>query len=197
MSSKSTHTTKSQAKSADAKPVDAQPETSRVQDFREHLLPFSFMKESPIQNTANIDLDVEGLVSVLSLIKVAVGITRPIAVQLVDSPEMVRLNTIFRNCPENTDVLTFPSGLDDPLPLGDIAVCVEYAQRQATLRGVSMINEITALLVHACLHLVGYDDIADEDRTAMQHKMNEVGEQIGIPFDGEWTSILHQDYEHS
>jgi probable rRNA maturation factor len=153
------------------------------------------MSQSPIENATDVHVDLENLATVYQSIAKALQMTRPIAVRLVDSAEMVQLNTSFRQCPENTDVLTFPSGLDDPLPLGDIAICVPYAIDQANLRKVPLENELIALLVHGCLHIVGYDDITDEDRTEMQHKMNEVGATIGIPIDGEWTSILHQDHE--
>ena len=153
------------------------------------------MKQSPIENATDVAVNLENLSVGYQSIARALQITRPIAVRLVDSPEMVQLNTSFRDCPENTDVLTFPSGLDDPLPLGDIAICVPYAIDQANLRKVTLENELIALLVHGCLHLVGYDDLTDEDRAVMQHKMNEVGATIGIPIDGEWSSILHQDNE--
>jgi probable rRNA maturation factor len=153
------------------------------------------MKQSPIQNATSVSVDLENLHSVYLSIKDALGIKRSFAIRLVDSEEMIQLNTSFRGCPEDTDVLTFPSGLDDPMPLGDIAIGIPYARDQAEMRGVSLDNEITALLVHGVLHLLGYDDILDNDRKVMQQKMNEVGEQIGIPIDGNWTSILHQDDE--
>ncbi|MEI8282526.1 MAG: rRNA maturation RNase YbeY [Armatimonadota bacterium] len=153
------------------------------------------MNQSPIQNATDISVDLDSLENLFQQVRRALGISRPVDTILVESAEMVRLNTQFRNCTENTDVLTFPSGLHDPLPLGDIAICIPYANKQATLRSVSLDNEIVALYVHGCLHLLGYDDIDESDRTAMQHKMNEVGQKIGIPIEGEWTSILHQD-EH-
>ena len=153
------------------------------------------MNPPSITNATKVSVDVENLTSVLLAAKGALGITRSIAIRLVESGEMVALNSKFRDCPDNTDVLTFPSDLDDPLPLGDIAICIPYAIEQAALRDASLDNELAALLVHGCLHLIGYDDLNDEDRKAMQQKMNEVGTTIGIPIDGEWTSILHQDNE--
>ena len=153
------------------------------------------MKHSPLQNATSVAIDLENLHTTLEKTCQVLNIRRPIAVRFVDSDEMIHLNTGFRAVPEDTDVLTFPSGLDDPLPLGDIAICVPYAIDQAKLRHVDLTNELTALMVHGCLHLIGYDDLTDKDRTEMQRKMNEVGERIGIPIDGEWTSILHQDNE--
>ncbi len=153
------------------------------------------MNQSPIQNATDISIDLDSLEISFLRARQALAISRPVDTILVESAEMVRLNTQFRNCTDNTDVLTFPSGLQAPLPLGDIAICIPYATKQATLRSVSLDNEIVALYVHGCLHLLGYDDIEEADRTAMQKKMNEVGQIIGIPIEGEWTSILHQE-EH-
>lgn len=151
------------------------------------------MDIEPIHNATETALDVDGMTSTLQAIKQALHIDRRIDIRFVDEREMVDLNTRFRNVPESTDVLTFPSGLDDPLPLGDLAVCVPYAAAQAENRGVTLENELVALIVHGCLHLIGYDDIEEDDRKAMQAKMNEVGEKIGIPIEAEWTSVLHQN----
>jgi probable rRNA maturation factor len=154
------------------------------------------MKECPIENATDVAIDLEKLYASFEAISKALCIRRPVAIRLVGSQEMVQLNSDFRKCPDDTDVLTFPSGLDDPLPLGDIAISVPYAISQACLRGVSIDNELTALVVHGCLHLIGYDDIEDRDLLAMQQKMNDVGQQIGVQIDGEWTSILHQEIEN-
>ena len=153
------------------------------------------MSIESLENATDIEVDLDWLASTLDSTKALLGVARPIAVRLVDSHEMEALNTRFRNVPESTDVLTFPSGLDDPLPLGDIAICVPYAADQAHLRGVTLDIEFAALLIHGCLHLIGYDDIEDSDRKAMQVKMNELGDKLGIPIDAEWTSVLHQAQE--
>jgi probable rRNA maturation factor len=150
------------------------------------------MSTCPIENASQESVDTEGLWNVLRQTKLVLHIKRTVDVRLVDDQEMTDLNGRFRNVAESTDVLTFPSGLDDPLPLGDIAICVPYAIRQAQLREVGLNNELAALLIHGCLHLVGYDDIEDKDRRDMQSKMNEVGSKLGIPIDAEWTSVLHQ-----
>ncbi|MBS1700893.1 MAG: rRNA maturation RNase YbeY [Armatimonadetes bacterium] len=153
------------------------------------------MSFEPIHNATNTTVDLASLERTLVATKELLGISRPIAVRLMDDAEMIDLNTRFRQVESSTDVLTFPSGLADPLPLGDIAICVPYGEAQAALRGVSLDDELSALLVHGCLHLVGYDDVEDEDKAAMQAKMNEIGEKLGIPIDAEWTSVLHQAHD--
>ena len=153
------------------------------------------MSSESFENATDTEVNLDRLASTLDSTKAILGVNRPIAVRLIDSHEMADLNARFRNVPESTDVLTFPSGLDDPLPLGDIAICVPYALAQAEMRGATLADELAALMIHGCLHLVGYDDIDDEDRKAMQFKMNELGEKLGIPIDAEWTSVLHQAQE--
>ena len=84
---------------------------------------------------------------------------------LVCDDETIRsLNRHFRgkDCP--TDVLSFPSG--EPQPegppyLGDVAISLETAARQAADRGHSVLRELEFLLLHALLHLCGFDHERD------------------------------------
>lgn len=119
-------------------------------------------------------------------------IHQAVSVRILSEPEIVDLNSRFRGKAEPTDVLTFPSGLQEPFPAGDIAIGIEYATRQAELRGVSAENEIAALIIHGVLHLAGFDDESDEERAEMQQEMKMVGEKLKLPIDAEWTSLLHQ-----
>lgn len=74
---------------------------------------------------------------------------------LVFDKEIERLNGLFLGCKGATDVLAFEG--DDDL-LGEIAVSVDTAARQARERGADLAMELTLLAVHGMLHLVGYDD---------------------------------------
>lgn len=76
-------------------------------------------------------------------------------VVLVMDKEMKRLNSQFLGCTGSTDVIAFEG--DDDL-LGEIAVSVDAAARQARARGVSLPVELTLLAVHGMLHLLGFDD---------------------------------------
>jgi len=75
---------------------------------------------------------------------------------------MKELNRTYRGIERTTDVLSFsqlegilsPGG---PADLGDIVINPSQAKRQATDTGVALDQEITALLIHGLLHLVGYD----------------------------------------
>jgi rRNA maturation RNase YbeY len=89
-----------------------------------------------------------------------------VAAAFMDDSEMRFLHAQFMNDPESTDILTFP--YDDPdTSGGDIAICVPVAAEQAMDNGTSLADELAFLLLHGVLHLVGYDDQSDDDRSVM------------------------------
>ena len=118
-----------------------------------------------------------------------------INVLLTGDDEIRALNLQFRKVDEPTDVLTFPSGdLPGPL-LGEIAISVPYASRQAAARRASLSQELCYLAIHGALHLVGFDDERPADRAKMVEEMNEVAVEAGLKPDRNWHSLLHQESE--
>lgn len=86
-----------------------------------------------------------------------------VAVRFVSDREMTRLNREFRGTDRPTDVLTFPGEKTvEGLHLGDIAVSVPTARRQALERGHSVERELELLLLHGVLHCLGYDHETDD-----------------------------------
>jgi probable rRNA maturation factor len=72
-----------------------------------------------------------------------------------------KINREFRQIDSPTDVLSFSVVKHSPHPdnklLGDIVISVETAQKQAKSLGHSLEREITFLLIHGVLHLLGWD----------------------------------------
>ena len=64
--------------------------------------------------------------------------------------------------------------VNDNALLGDIIISVETAQRQADSLNHSIEKELTTLLIHGLLHLLGYDHEKDEDYKIMREKENEI-----------------------
>ena len=97
---------------------------------------------------------------------------RRVLFRSVDEPEMAELNRDHLGGDGPTDVLAFP--VDDPsevpegLPvlLGDVVICPAVATRQATGGGLEA--ELSLLLVHGILHLLGHDHAEPDERSAMQ-----------------------------
>ena len=76
------------------------------------------------------------------------------------------LNRSFRGVDRTTDVLAFPQPAVSPQPsapgsqpfiLGDIVINLHKTERQAQEYGHSFYDELTRLLIHGLLHLIGYD----------------------------------------
>lgn len=70
-----------------------------------------------------------------------------------------KLNKDFRGVDKPTDVLSFPA--DEPNNLGDVAVSVETAARQAKENRLTFDTEVAQLILHGLLHLSGYDHETD------------------------------------
>lgn len=82
-----------------------------------------------------------------------------------DDATIRSLNRRFRNKDAPTDVLSFPADFaspEGPLYLGDVAISLETARRQAAARGVPVEKELQVLLLHALVHLAGHDHETDD-----------------------------------
>ena len=85
-----------------------------------------------------------------------------LSILLCDDATIRGLNRQYREKNEATDVLAFPMnegpgpGLDSGL-LGDVVISLPTASRQAAEHDRPIIDEVTFLLAHGLLHLLGYD----------------------------------------
>ena len=108
-----------------------------------------------------------------------------VAIALVPDAEMRRLNRTFRGIDKPTDVLSFPAGSGDdaspqhPGALGDLAIAVGVARRQAAAMGHSLTVELRVLALHGLLHLLGYDHEAD--RGEMGRLEDRLRRAAGLP----------------
>ena len=90
----------------------------------------------------------------------AIGNSGPSAtIAFVSDKSIRKLNKDFRGVDKATDVLSFPA--DEPHNLGDVAVSVETAARQAKENRLTFDNEIAQLILNGLLHLSGYDHETD------------------------------------
>ena len=83
-----------------------------------------------------------------------------VTIAFVSDNKIRSLNQQFRGINKPTDVLSFPSDLETG-ELGDIAISVETAARQAKENGLTLNEEIAQLVLHGLLHLSGYDHETD------------------------------------
>ncbi|MGV0369210.1 rRNA maturation RNase YbeY [Corynebacterium aurimucosum] len=106
----------------------------------------------------------------------------------VDLDTIAELHVRWMDLEGPTDVMSFPmdeltpgatGGRPDaaeagPAMLGDIVLCPEFAQRQATAAGHSLGHELALLTVHGCLHLLGYDHTTAAEEKEMFGLQNEL-----------------------
>jgi len=112
-----------------------------------------------------------------------------VSLLLVDDPTIRKLNRDYRGLDRPTDVLSFAlneGDSPDPSPemWGDIVISVECALRQAETYGHSFEREMTRLLIHGALHLLGYDheiSASEDERMRMREaEILEVIQQEGL-----------------
>lgn len=82
-------------------------------------------------------------------------------IAFVSDKTIRQLNRQFRDVDKATDVLSFPADDSDKLNLGDIAISVDTAARQAKENGLTFDEEVAQLILHGLLHLSGYDHETD------------------------------------
>jgi len=132
-----------------------------------------------------------------------------VAVALVTDARMRVLNRTFRRVDSATDVLSFPAfargfggqakpqvprlkpRAQDPKPqasgpkpqapshLGDLAIAMGVAARQAQAQGHNLATELRILALHGLLHLLGYDH--ERDRGTMRTVEDRLRRRAGLP----------------
>ncbi|MBQ4583830.1 MAG: rRNA maturation RNase YbeY [Bacilli bacterium] len=104
----------------------------------------------------------------------------------VDENEIQKINKEYRGIDKITDVISFAFEdnanvvYNDIRILGDIYVCIPRMIDQAKEYGHSEKRELSFLIVHGLLHLLGYDHQTKEDEEIMFNKQELVldGENI-------------------
>lgn len=110
--------------------------------------------------------------------------------------EIAQLNAQFRGKPVPTNVLSWPQDDlaaavpgaqpaaplmdEDPKELGDIALAWDTCETEAAQGGKPMADHATHLLVHAVLHLLGYDHVRDADATVMEEREVAILGRLGL-----------------
>lgn len=131
-----------------------------------------------------------------------VDIPCEISLLFVDNDEIKEINNETRNIDKETDVLSFPM-LDYPkdkvykeaykgytfdetfmdgeeLVLGDIVLSLEKALEQSKEYNHSFQREVSYLVVHSVLHLLGYDHMEEEEKARMRSREEEILNKLDI-----------------
>jgi probable rRNA maturation factor len=142
-----------------------------------------FLEESWLQKIAAITLEAEGILTPAEM-----------GLVITDNKTIQKLNKIYREKDEPTDVLAFhmmipgtnqeselvfvgpPDGVHH---LGEVVISYPKAVQQAQEQGHSITQELALLIVHGILHLLGYDHALSEEEQRMKAKENEILDRLG------------------
>ncbi|MCX7982098.1 MAG: rRNA maturation RNase YbeY [Syntrophales bacterium] len=89
-----------------------------------------------------------------------------VSLLLTDDEGITQLNHLYLKRNRPTNVISFP--MNEGTWLGDIAISVETAAREAEEGDMTLRDEIVYLFIHGLLHLIGYDhESGDESAAAL------------------------------
>ncbi|PCK07850.1 MAG: rRNA maturation RNase YbeY [Alteromonadaceae bacterium] len=104
-------------------------------------------------------------------------------IKIVDEQESQELNHQYRGMDKPTNVLSFPcslpEGVDIPY-IGDIAICADVVEREAVEQNKTPKSHWAHMLVHAILHLLGYDHIDDAQAEEMESLETKIMLDLGF-----------------
>lgn len=123
------------------------------------------------------------LVQAASTVLQNASIQADVSIILSGDERLRELNSQFLGIDSTTDVLSFPSGDIDPdtgcLYLGDIIISLPRAELQAAAGKHPVEDELTLLVVHGMLHLLGYDHADPDEKARMWSKQSEILDHLG------------------
>ncbi|GGZ06777.1 MULTISPECIES: rRNA maturation RNase YbeY [Shewanella] len=104
-------------------------------------------------------------------------------IRLVDEAESHQLNLDYRGKDKPTNVLSFPfeapPGIELPL-IGDLVICAPVVENEAQEQHKPLEAHWAHMVVHGCLHLLGYDHIDDAEAEEMEAIETELIESLGF-----------------
>jgi probable rRNA maturation factor len=108
-----------------------------------------------------------------------------LTIRLVDEAEGQDLNRTYRQRDYPTNVLSFPADVPDDLLdiplLGDLVICAAVVEREAREQGKAPEAHWAHMVIHGCLHLLGYDHLEDEEAEEMESLERELLAELGYP----------------
>jgi probable rRNA maturation factor len=90
------------------------------------------------------------------------------------------LNAQFRGIDAPTNVLAFPAAATSKGHLGDVALALGVAEREATRAGIGLCAHALHLTVHGVLHLLGYNHVSLREARIMERLETEILRELGL-----------------
>ena len=147
---------------------------------------------------ASLDFEAHSLIAIqATLSHLNHSDTAEISILACDDSRIATLNADFRDKPTPTNVLSWPSemraamspggpprppepGFDGIIELGDIAISYDTCAAEAKAANKDITHHVTHLIIHATLHLLGYDHETAQDAALMEGLEVEILGKLGL-----------------
>ncbi|KGJ93000.1 rRNA maturation RNase YbeY [Colwellia psychrerythraea] len=106
-----------------------------------------------------------------------------LTIRLVNNEESQQLNNQYRGKDKPTNVLSFPFEVPDGVELnllGDLIICIEVMKQEAQEQNKALFDHWAHLVIHGCLHLVGFDHISESEALEMETIETSILNKLGI-----------------
>jgi rRNA maturation RNase YbeY len=90
---------------------------------------------------------------------------------LCDDAYLLNINKEYLQHDYYTDIITFPLK-DDPIE-SNVFISIDRVRENAQFYKVDFEEELHRVIIHGVLHLIGYDDKSEDDKTKMRAKEDE------------------------
>ncbi len=118
-------------------------------------------------------------------LKSALSTDKPfeLTIRIVDSKESQQLNKQYRGKDKPTNVLSFPFEAPEGIELnllGDLLICNQVVVDEAKIQNKALFDHWAHMVIHGCLHLVGFDHISDSEAQEMESLEISILAKLGI-----------------
>jgi probable rRNA maturation factor len=114
-----------------------------------------------------------------------------LTIVLTGDKQIQTLDNNFLGKDAPTDVLSFPASETDPetgrLYLGDVIISVPRAEAQSVTGGHSLESELSLLVIHGILHLLGHDHAKADEKARMWAAQSDILMRLNIA-----PTIVHE-----
>lgn len=106
-----------------------------------------------------------------------------LTIRLVEQEESQALNSQYRGKDKPTNVLSFPFEVPEGVELnllGDLIICAQVVSNEANEQGKTLTAHWAHMVIHGCLHLLGYDHISDDEAEEMETLEIDILKKLGF-----------------
>lgn len=106
-----------------------------------------------------------------------------LTIRIVEQAESQQLNYQYRNKDKPTNVLSFPFEVPESIELnllGDLVICSDIVEQEAKAQSKPLNAHWAHMVIHGCLHLLGYDHIKEDEAQEMEAREIDILSKLGF-----------------